>query len=159
MVWWSASHDLLACVGTIGPVHSGVPCTNNITFHSWFCFPLPLLYLTASSLGGPRYMLALPWLFTWRVYQIISLNFPLDFGPLQLDIIYDHTWYPCWTTSMNWRVYYTSLGTWYSPAMLWTPCPPPNLSSVYPYSPWRVGIMRWSRGWISASKFLNMLPQ
>ena len=57
------------------------------------------------------------------------------------------------------RRFYTYPGTCPSSDLLWTPCNPPTHSSWYPCSPWRVVMMRWSRGLISALQFLNSFPQ
>ena len=149
MRYWSASHDLLSCGGSTGLFQSSVPCTTNIPFHPWFCFPLQILDLPESRVGVTWCSLALP------IYHIISLSCLLTFGLLQLDLGYGHPWDPCWTTSLKWGGYYNYSWPWPSPALMWDPCPPPTHYSWSQYSPWRVSIMRWSRGWISASRFMN----
>ena len=65
---------------------------------------------------------------------------------------------PCCTTYMKWGGYYTFSGPWPSPALLWTHFPPHTHSYWSPYSPWRVGMMKWSRVWTFASKFLDRFP-
>ena len=79
----------------------------------------------------------------------------LAFVPLTIELGYENPWDPCCTTPMKWEGYCTSSRPWTSPSLLWTPCTPPTHSSWYPCSPWRVGMVRWSRSWISYSQFLN----
>ena len=109
--------------------------------------------------GGTWFCLSLPLLVTCCFYQIIYLSRLVAFGALQLYIWYENLWDSCCTTSLKWVVYYTSSGPWPSPALLWYPCPPPTHSYWSPYILWRVSMMRWSRGWISTSQFINWFSQ
>ena len=88
-------------------------------------------------------------------YQIIYWNHLLAFGPILLELWSENPWYPCWTTSLKWGGCYTSSSPCNLSALLWTPCPTPTHSSWYPFVPWRVGIMMWSRGWIYDLQFLS----
>ena len=156
---WSASHDFMACGGTIFPVQRVVTFTSNIPSHPWFCFQLPLLDIPASRVGGHWCRMALFCLVPCWFSQIISLGTLLYFGPLQLELGSWNPLDPCWTTSLKWGVYYSSPGPWTSPDLLWTPFPAPIHSFWSQYIPWRVGIVTWSRYLIAASHFLNRFHQ
>ena len=90
---------------------------------------------------------------------MIYWSYLLSFGTLLLELGSEHPWYPWCTTSLRWGRCYTSPWIWPSPSMLWNPCSLPTQSSWYQCGPWIVGIMKWSRGWIYASQFLNTFPQ
>ena len=120
---------------------------------------LTLLNLPESRVGGPWFRMDIPLLTPSWISQIISLIDLLYFEPLQLDPGSEHPWDTCSVTSLKWGCNITSSGTRTSPVMIWAPCPTPTHSYWSPYIPCRFGIMRWSRGWIFASKCMNSFQQ
>ena len=119
---------------------------------------LSILSLPLSRVGGPWFSLSLHLYTPCWIFQMISLCHIWGFETIQLETVSAHTWYPCWTTSLKWGGYCNSSGPCTSTILLWTPSTPPTHSYWYPYSLWIVGIMRWSRGWMAASKFLSRFP-
>ena len=76
-------------------------------------------------------------------------------GTIQLEQVYVHPWGPWWKTSLGWGCCFISSGLWLLTVLLRITFLPPVHSSCYPCILWRVGNMRWSRGWIVASKYLS----
>ena len=66
-----------------------------------------------------------------------------------------HHWGPWRNTSNNWGGCCISSGKRTLPVILRTTCHPHTCSYWYPCIPWRVGTMRWSRGWIFTSLYLS----
>ena len=119
----------------------------------------PILALTASRVEVTLCSMVLTLLTPYYIYLIISLSHLKDSDTSQLDLLYENTWDTCWTTYLKWGGYCASSGPWTSPVLLWNICLPPNHSSWYSCSTRRVDMMRWSRGWIYASQYMNRFPQ
>ena len=151
----SAFHDLLVCGLLTGILQKSVPCATNIISYPWFCFPPPFLDLPTSREGDTWYRLVLPLLTLFWVSMMPYLSHLQASDPLQLKPVSENPWGPWRTTSLRWGWYCTSSGPWTLPVLLWTIFPPPTHSSWYPCSTWRVGMMRWSRGLIVASKCMS----
>ena len=90
---------------------------------------------------------------------MFSLSHLQSFELLQLDPVSEHLWGPFFTTPLMWGCYCNSSGPCPSPVFLRNAIPHPTHSSWSIYSPWIVGMMRWSRGWVSASQFINRFTQ
>ena len=143
MICWNNLHDLLTCGGPTGLYQSGVTCTANILYHHWYC----VWYRMVIPLSIP----------CWN-YLMSSLNHKRSYGPLQLYLGSVHAWGTLWNTSLKWVGWCIYSGTFILPDLLYIPCLPPTNYFWSPCSPLRVWIMRCSRGWIFASKFLSRFP-